>query len=144
MIKVITLIILGFTLLLIHSVASFLEFPHYYHAICNYRDRYRLQYAENTQKVIQVGGGLPTVPSGGFVLFDPEETGKLKGSGQCIRRIHLGFKYPPLKQNTENNQTDIISAITIPFQQMGLHMTSAIGNDKVSFKKLEMPNCVIF
>lgn len=102
--------ILAYTLLLIQPfVYSFFGFHLNYHSSVRNNNRPRNllhQHAENIQRIIQAGGGLPTNLSGNFLLFDPEKTGKLKGSGQCSRRIHLGCHYQPQKENTENNRTD--------------------------------------
>ena len=47
-------------------------------------------------RVKKAGCGVPTIPSGNCLLFDPEEQGKLQGSGQLSTRIHdsLNFVLP--------------------------------------------------
>ena len=47
-------------------------------------------------RIKKAGCGVPTIPTGNCLLFDPEEQGKLQGSGQLSSRIHdsTGFILP--------------------------------------------------
>ncbi len=42
----------------------------------------------DANRVKKAGCGVPTIPAGNCLLFDPEEQGKLQGSGQLSSRIH--------------------------------------------------------
>jgi len=103
----------GFDFLLIF-VDSFIRLPRCYHKVLHNRNQNSLfQYSEKIKKrVIHVGCGLPTVSSGNRDLFDPEEVGKLKGSGECSNRINFGFKYSHKVHNNGNNQTDYSNIFT--------------------------------
>lgn len=47
----------------------------------------------SNERIKKVGGGIPVVPSGDCQLFDPEEEGKLQGTGSLNSRIHDGPSY---------------------------------------------------
>jgi len=48
---------------------------------------------ENEDRIKKVGGGIPVVPSGNCLLFDPEKEGKLQGTGALFDRISQGATY---------------------------------------------------
>lgn len=45
------------------------------------------------ERVKEVGGGIPIVPAGDFHVFDPDEEGKLQGTGDILKRIEKGPEY---------------------------------------------------
>ncbi len=47
----------------------------------------------DANRIKKAGCGVPTIPAGNCLLFDPEEQGKLQGSGQLSSRIHDAYKY---------------------------------------------------
>jgi ferredoxin--NADP+ reductase len=49
--------------------------------------------SSNNERVKKAGGGIPVVPSGNCLLFDPEEEGKLQGTGSLSSRIHDGSNF---------------------------------------------------
>eukprot|EP00551_Chaetoceros_affinis_P012830 CAMPEP_0203668982 /NCGR_PEP_ID=MMETSP0090-20130426/5461_1 /ASSEMBLY_ACC=CAM_ASM_001088 /TAXON_ID=426623 /ORGANISM="Chaetoceros affinis, Strain CCMP159" /LENGTH=433 /DNA_ID=CAMNT_0050533545 /DNA_START=120 /DNA_END=1421 /DNA_ORIENTATION=- len=48
---------------------------------------------ENNERVKKAGCGIPVVRSGDCLLFDPEEEGKLQGTGSLSSRIHGGANF---------------------------------------------------
>lgn len=44
-------------------------------------------------RVKKAGGGIPTIPTGDCLLFDPELEGKLQGTGSLSSRIHNADNY---------------------------------------------------
>ena len=62
-------------------------------------------------RIKQVGGGIPVVESGGCQLFDPEEEGKLQGTGALSQRISQGSHYSPY---LISNDEPIISSMSPP------------------------------
>jgi len=47
----------------------------------------------NKDRIKKVGGGIPVVPPGDCLLFDPEKEGKLQGTGALSDRITHGASY---------------------------------------------------
>lgn len=60
-------------------------------------------------RIKTAGGGIPVVESGDCRLFDPEEEGKLQGTGQLFDRIHNRFDYQlPVVVSSDN--ADFVTA----------------------------------
>lgn len=47
----------------------------------------------NEDRIKKVGGGIPVIPAGNCILFDPEKEGKLQGTGALSDRISQGASY---------------------------------------------------
>jgi len=48
---------------------------------------------DNEDRIKKVGGGIPVIPAGDCLLFDPEKEGKLQGTGALSDRISKGASY---------------------------------------------------
>eukprot|EP00559_Dactyliosolen_fragilissimus_P007686 CAMPEP_0184859224 /NCGR_PEP_ID=MMETSP0580-20130426/4222_1 /TAXON_ID=1118495 /ORGANISM="Dactyliosolen fragilissimus" /LENGTH=434 /DNA_ID=CAMNT_0027355729 /DNA_START=271 /DNA_END=1575 /DNA_ORIENTATION=+ len=92
------------TFLLISSIVSYYGRlssafqPGFLNDNINYRAKcalsVRLQAAqEGKNRVARAGCGIYTVPPGECRLFDPEEEGKLQGTGALSERINAGYNY---------------------------------------------------
>lgn len=60
-------------------------------------------------RVKKAGGGIPVVPSGDCLLFNPEEEGKLQGTGSLNSRIHDGCNYILPSDATIISSSDTLS-----------------------------------
>jgi sulfite reductase alpha subunit-like flavoprotein len=70
-----------------------------------------VQLSASKDRVKQVGGGIPIIESGGCQLFDPEEEGKLQGTGALSQRISQGSQYSPYVMSSDET---IISSMSPP------------------------------
>jgi len=124
------------TVFLAHSTSSFLVAPGY--SFTSSKNRARSSYdpillhAENIQRIIRVGGGIATVPSGNCELFDPEKEGKLKDTGTCPRRVQLGYQYDI--PNTRQQQQEELNLVVA--DQWLEHLTD---NMPLNFAKPTQP-----
>jgi ferredoxin--NADP+ reductase len=70
--------------------------------------------SRSPERVKQVGGGIPLVPPGDFLVFNPEEEGKLQGTGELLNRIENGPNYaksPPTQSlATVESKSQIVDA----------------------------------
>lgn len=66
------------------------------------------------ERVKQVGGGIPIVPPGDFRVFNPEEEGKLQGTGELLSRIENGPNYArspsPQSLATVESKSQVVDA----------------------------------
>lgn len=62
-------------------------------------------FAENIDvgRIKKAGAGIATKPPGDNSSFDPNENGKLQGTGDCTNRILNGASYPAKTTNSAGN-----------------------------------------
>ena len=95
--KVIMMMIMSVTfllLLVVPGVISFQpNFQHTKHSPLSHLTRLN----SSKDRIVKAGCGIPTIPSGNCLLFDPELEGKLQGTGSLSSRIHNSANYilPP-------------------------------------------------
>lgn len=95
-------------------------------------------------RIKKAGCGVPTIPTGNCHLFDPEEQGKLQGSGQLSSRIHdsTGFILP--QDDTTIVYSSIVEsppddAIVLDAQEWLEHLTATDENLPLNFAKPNSP-----
>lgn len=93
-----------------------------------------LTHALSNHRIKSVGGGLPVVPSGNFGIFDPENEGKLQGTGTLAERLQQGPQFFPTRSS---------SALPPPSSfldcQDWLEYLDADGNIPLNFVKPQQP-----
>ena len=62
-------------------------------------------FAENIDvgKIKKAGAGIATKPPGDNSSFNPDENGKLQGTGDCTERILKGASYPAVTSSSAGN-----------------------------------------
>jgi len=78
---------------------------------------------QSVDRITKAGCGTPTIPTGNCLLFNPDEEGKLQGTGALKDRIEMGFEYSAkMAAKTQSSTNDdhyvdpstVISSIVPP------------------------------
>jgi len=70
---------------------------------------------QSKDRIAKAGGGIPIVPNGDCRLFNPEEEGKLQGTGALFDRIEKGYEYSidnTLEALQKQQQQDNMNEVT--------------------------------